>query len=394
MSLADDSCALQDASVLVVDDEPAVLSLLAEVLSRSGCRVFTADSAEAALAVADEVELDVALCDRRLPGMDGVELLQKLRLQQPMCSRILISGGLDLETTLAAVNLGAAHRVIEKPIRAGALRTIVQEALKNREQLALAYGAIQSAERDAEREMLIETLSGPFLQLAFQPIVRASDSTRFGVEALLRSTHRDLTGPAHVLAAVEHHDMVERLADIVAELAARYLDASDPTETLFLNLHPFELADPAALGERLSRLGAHASRIVLEITERSSIHGVAAWQRSLDLIRSLGFRIAVDDLGAGYSALAVLAELQPTFIKVDMSIIRDADTHAHKRRLIDLLCRFAEATDATLVAEGIETATEAAAVRECGAHLLQGFYFGRPKLPGALRLVAGEKESA
>jgi EAL domain-containing protein (putative c-di-GMP-specific phosphodiesterase class I) len=85
-----------------------------------------------------------------------------------------------------------------------------------------------------------------------------------------------------------------------------------------------------------------------------------------------------------------LAELKPRFIKLDMSIVRDADRLSHKQRLIDLLCRFADATDALLVAEGIETEAEATTVRECGAHLLQGYLIGRPRLPAALRVVASE----
>ena len=82
--------------------------------------------------------------------------------------------------------------------------------------------------------------------------------------------------------------------------------------------------------------------------------------------------IYVDDLGAGYSSLSVLAELQPAYVKVDMSIVRNIDTDSRKQRLVDLLVRFADATDATLVAEGVETEAEAAALRDCGAHLLQG----------------------
>jgi EAL domain-containing protein (putative c-di-GMP-specific phosphodiesterase class I) len=76
--------------------------------------------------------------------------------------------------------------------------------------------------------------------------------------------------------------------------------------------------------------------------------------------------------------LAVLAELQPSFIKVDMSIVRGVDTDPRKQRLINLLCRFSEATQASFVAEGVETEAEAQTLRDCGAHLLQGYIFGKP----------------
>ena len=85
-------------------------------------------------------------------------------------------------------------------------------------------------------------------------------------------------------------------------------------------------------------------------------------------------------MGSGYSALSMLAELQPDYLKIDMSIVRNVDTDTHKRRLVDLLCSFAEATDAKVVAEGVETKSEAIALRESGVHLLQGFLYGMPNV--------------
>ena len=73
----------------------------------------------------------------------------------------------------------------------------------------------------------------------------------------------------------------------------------------------------------------------------------------------------------------MLAELQPDYLKVDMSIVRNVDTDTHKRRLVDLLCSFAEATGAQVVAEGVETEKEATALQQSGVHMLQGFLFAQ-----------------
>jgi EAL domain-containing protein (putative c-di-GMP-specific phosphodiesterase class I) len=121
-----------------------------------------------------------------------------------------------------------------------------------------------------------------------------------------------------------------------------------------------------------------ADRVVLEITERSRATDVHSWEQAIAMLTELGFAIAVDDLGAGYSSLSVLAELKPQYIKVDMSIVRDVDSDPRKQRLIDLLSRFADATDSVLIAEGVETEAEARTVRTCGAHLIQGYLLGRP----------------
>ena len=94
----------------------------------------------------------------------------------------------------------------------------------------------------------------------------------------------------------------------------------------------------------------------------------------------MGFQIAVDDLGSGYAALNMLAELQPHFMKVDMSIVRNVHQDEHKRRLVDLLCSFAEATDSEVVAEGVETKEEAAALADAGVDLMQSYLYGEPSL--------------
>lgn len=378
--------------MLLVDDEEPTLLGLCTVLRKAGYRVVTAESGEGAIAFSREFTFDVAICDRQMPGMDGIELLEQLRMIQPMCQRILLTGGLDLATTVNAVNRGAITSVLEKPIRAAALLARVQEAIDGRRRMVQAYRELQQQNVGIERRIVLGLLAGDELGLALQPIVRARDGSCFGYEALLRSSHPDLDGPGPVLQAVERHGLVGELAAVVASRALTWLE-STKDNFLFLNLHPAELGDPVALAKRLHVLEPHASRIVLEITERSSIYGVGAWERSLEVIRGLGFELAVDDLGAGYSALAVLAELNPRFIKVDMSIIRDADRLMHKQRLIDLLCRFADATNASLVAEGIETRAEAETVEKCGAHLLQGYYFGRPQMSTPLRLVNGGRQS-
>ena len=134
------------------------------------------------------------------------------------------------------------------------------------------------------------------------------------------------------------------------------------------------------LTARLQTLSAHADRVVLEITERGRLQSIYGWEESLQQAKEMGFAIAVDDLGSGYSSLSVLADLQPRFIKVDMSIVRGVDASRRKQRLVSMLCRFAEATGAQLVAEGVETDDEAHALLEAGTHLMQGYRFGRPSL--------------
>ncbi|MEZ4272506.1 MAG: EAL domain-containing protein [Myxococcota bacterium] len=111
-----------------------------------------------------------------------------------------------------------------------------------------------------------------------------------------------------------------------------------------------------------------------------SVLHLDAWQNAIAAVRNVGYRLALDDLGAGYNSLSLLAELDPAFIKIDMSIVRNIDTSAAKQRLVELLVRFAAVSECGLIAEGVETENEAKVLIEAGAPLLQGYHFGRPSL--------------
>ncbi len=371
-------------SILLVDDEPSVRLIIGDLLRARGYRVLTAECGEGALQLATEHAFDLAIVDYKLPGIDGVQTMQALREIHPLSPRILLTANLDLPTAVEAVNLGEISRALQKPVSATALYQCVSEALEIQERLLKAK-ATQAFRRQAdERKAIVECLTGSYLQLALQPVVSSKTHVVVGREALLRSNHPHFLGPLSVLRAVENHQMVQQLGELVADRALGWLERMPEQERLFINLHPEELSDTEALTARLERLQPFASRMALEITERKSLENIHCWEDSVQAIVDRGFAIAVDDLGAGYNSLSVLAGLQPRYMKTDMSIVRDIDTHPRKQRLVELLSRFAEATDALLIAEGIETAREAETLRACGAHFLQGYHFGRPELDPAL----------
>jgi EAL domain-containing protein (putative c-di-GMP-specific phosphodiesterase class I) len=234
---------------------------------------------------------------------------------------------------------------------------------------------------DAERRRWFqECLDGDLLRLAVQPIVRtAAPHETVAVECLLRSRHPVLSGPMQILDAVESTERVFELGRVVNRLAARWAETLPADLLIFVNVHPAQLGDPAVL-ERFAPLLPHAARIVLEITERKSLTDVKNWEAATSGLEEAGFQFAVDDLGAGYNGLSLLADLRPTFIKVDMSIVRNVHREPRKQRLVDFLVNFANSTSAQLVAEGVETVEEADALIGCGVHLLQGHYFARPSL--------------
>jgi EAL domain-containing protein (putative c-di-GMP-specific phosphodiesterase class I)/CheY-like chemotaxis protein len=368
------------ARILAVEDDALVRRCIRRILTRKGHEVIEAAHGPEGLRYAAEQSFDVALVDYNLPMLDGVEVLQRLRELQPGCLRVLVTGQLDLPMVVGAVNRGEIARVIEKPFKSRALIEAVNEVLRTRQIMKDVMKVQEEAASAEERRMLEECLAGDDVQIALQPILHAPDDCIYAYEALLRSSHPVLNGPMPVLRAAEQHGMLSRVAEVVVDRCHAWMKRLPDHVRLFMNLHPDELADPAGVTKRLTPLAPWAHRIVLEITERSKLQGLDQWETSVEAVTALGFSVAVDDLGAGYSSLSVLAELQPSYIKVDMSIVRGVDHEPQKRRLVELLCRFAEATDALLVAEGVETEEEAETLRAIGAHLLQGYLFGRPSL--------------
>ncbi len=365
------------ASVLLVDDDRELLESLEVRLRRKGHTCAVANGANEARIIAETKFFDVVLSDHHMPGRTGLDLLSELKEIQPGCARILMSGRLDLPVVMEAVNRGEIHRVVEKPFEMEQLQTLIAEALEQRQRLKHLHSALEQQDSKEEMSELQDCLQGG-VKLAIQPIVDAMNLKTFAYEALIRSEHAVLKGPDELIGTAERLGMIGAVADVVAGEAQRWLVQLPAPLNLFVNLHPQELADPDLLADRLCVLEPYAQRTVLEITERSRVMDFGAWRESTQQIRDRGFRIAVDDLGAGFSSLSVLAELLPDFIKVDMSIIKGIDQDQHKKRLVALLCRFAAGTDAQLVAEGVETEAEAETVKECGAHLLQGYLFGKP----------------
>lgn len=364
--------------VLVVDDTAPIRRALERVLRHGGHLVTLASTGTEALAAARRESFDVAVVDYDIPPPNGVEVLAELRQLQPSCVSILASGRLDVGAVTDAVNRGDITRVLPKPFDGKALLAVMESAVGARRRLGESYLAGSRRHRDAERASLQACFDEELLSLAIQPIVTAADRQVVAYEALLRSRHPALAGPIEVLGAAENHGQLERLGGAVAVLAARHLERLGGGERIFVNLHPRELSDPDGLIERIAPLRAHADRVTFEITERSQITDLECWDRSVELLTGAGFALAVDDLGAGYSSLSVLATLRPPFMKVDMSLIRGIDSDRNKLRLLALLAEFADATGAQVVAEGIETEGEARAVIEAGAHLMQGYLFGRP----------------
>jgi len=215
------------------------------------------------------------------------------------------------------------------------------------------------------------------LWMAYQPIVHAATGSLFGYEALPRSDDPAMPDAGAFLEAAGQLGRVHDVGRVVRRKASEPMNRLSLPALLFVNLHAVELSDET-LTSPSAPLTAIASRVVLEITERASLDSIDDVPSRVARLRELGFRIAIDDLGAGYSGLTNVARLEPEFVKLDMSLVRDVHKSPVKRKVVRSMTALFKDMGITVVAEGIEAIEERDTMVELGCDLLQGFLLARP----------------
>ncbi len=362
------------ARVLVIDDEPVLLRLADRVLTKAGFTVVTATSAESASSLLETA--DAVVCDDGLVGMRGFTLLESIRARGVAVPFILMTGTPTVASVVDAYEGGASSFLL-KPFRIEDLVSRVRVALESARDGVAPSPELRVREQARCRmhTALDRALAG--LKIVFQPIATCSTSKVFGYEALMRSSEPALPHPGAVLEAAEDLGRLNDVGRRVRELAATCFEDAPPEALLFLNLHPRDLDDPD-LFDPSCPIAPFADRVVLEITERADFRAVHDGPAQLERLRARGYRIAVDDLGAGYAGLTSLVEMDPDVVKLDMVLVRNVDSEPRKRRVVGSLIRLCADLGRQVIAEGVETAAELAVLRELGCDLVQGYYIARP----------------
>jgi EAL domain-containing protein (putative c-di-GMP-specific phosphodiesterase class I) len=367
--------------LLLVEDEDGLRNALVRSLSETFAITAVADGAAAAELLVNET-YDGVLSDIGLPGMSGVDLLRLVRTYDLDVPVVLMTGQPSVETAISALELGALTYV-QKPFAHEALRGTLLRATKlarlaraKREAVDAGVGgsplAGDRAGLHTSFDRALETLS-----LVFQPIVDRRARKTTGFEALMRTKEPSMPHPGAVLEAGER---LGRLSDIgrrVRELAAAGFRPPSDDMILFVNLHPADLLD-SNLYDRNAPLTKMADRVVLEITERNALDDITETKHRAAELRQRGFKIAVDDLGAGYAGLTSFATLEPEVVKLDMSLIRGIESAPVKKHVVESMTGLCRDLDMRVVAEGIETMAELACIIDIGCDYLQGYLLGRP----------------
>ena len=235
--------------------------------------------------------------------------------------------------------------------------------------------------REAEQLAALErTLREGSFHSVYQPIVDLSTGIELAWETLGRPSDPAFKSILDLLGVAERNGRVTALGRALRENGVAAMRDLPPDKLLFMNVHPLEFLLEGGL-ESEPWLRPVAGRIVFEITEAAEVSNTSGAQERMAALRRAGFRVAVDDLGSGYSSLNSLALLQPDFVKLDIAMVRGIERDSRLARLIKHLLEYCRGENIRVVCEGIETAAELAVVRELGVELGQGYLLARPGPP-------------
>jgi diguanylate cyclase (GGDEF)-like protein len=225
------------------------------------------------------------------------------------------------------------------------------------------------------------------MRVAYQPIVRVADQRPVGVEALARlSTSGGITADAEFIPLAEEIGLIGIIGKQVLQQACRKAAEmrkarADPPLRLFVNISPAELESPGLVDHTASVLKSsrlEPSALVLEMTETTLMAKVDRILVTLESLKSLGVGLAIDDFGTGYSSLAYLPRFPVDLLKIDRSFVASLGAAPADRAMVSAIVSLATALGIEVVAEGVETPAQLAALQELGCDLAQGYLFSPP----------------
>lgn len=220
------------------------------------------------------------------------------------------------------------------------------------------------------------------IAMAFQPIVDTGAARIWGYEALVRGPNGESAGSVLSRVDADNRYRFDQACRVKAIETAAALFPHSERLTLSINFMPNAVYEPAACLRTsmaaVERTGLRREDILFEFTEHEELRDVGHVAGIVAEYRRRGFRTAIDDFGAGYSGLGMLAEFQPDLLKIDMALIRNIDSERPRQVIVAGIVAMARHLDITVLAEGIETEAELRTLRAAGIDLMQGYYFSKP----------------
>jgi PAS domain S-box-containing protein len=387
--------------VAVADDDGAVRDALHAMIDSEDWLDWAGEAADSdqAISLCLARKPNIILVDMKMPGGGGQRAVSEIAKVAKRTRCISLSAFDDRPSVLQMLRAGALAYVVKGAPVEEVLATIVQVFLGQstlsptvaRTVVHELAGQLEKEETEArvqrdKSERLLTALAAGKLGVVYQPVVRLSDGRTIGYEALARFADPGHESPGEWFDDAREVGLTAELEFAAVRLALANL-GDVPVETwLSVNLSPASILTPEfehLIGNQL------AKRLVIEITEYAPVDDYRALAAALQAFKAAGGRLAVDDVGAGYSSLHHILELEPDFIKLDIVLARAIETDAKRRALASCLAVFAQSLGITAIAEGVETAGQLQGLSALGIRHGQGYFLARPgPIPTAPRVVA------
>jgi len=359
---------------MVVDDDEAFRSFFLRVAGRAGWVALAVDNPERALAAMSSFDPHVIFLDLSFPEMDGLGVLSELA---PRCAdaTVILTSGCDPEVLRSAHRVGKQLGVrmlepLRKPVTMEDLVRVLQ--IVERDELTLTPAVVRQA------------LDNDVIQVVYQPKICLETGAYQGVEALVRwPANGERISPEKFVPIVEHDEglSMRLLTYVMAKAAADAPAWRSDGGRCAVNMSALCLTDerlPHTLAETLRNSGLTPKDFVLELTETASLLNPDRVERLLTTLRIRGFNISLDDFGTGHSSLLHLQRMPFNEIKIDRTFVSTLSEDARSHQIVHLMIALGQTLNASTVAEGIETQSQADALQEMGCNTGQGYFFAKP----------------
>lgn len=310
------------------------------------------------------------------PSADAFELGQRILATMPRG---------DDETRQLSASIGIAQAPrdgsdAEALLRAADIALRVAKHAAGQGQIsAYSGGSLSGHGKLSARGELRRAIDGEELKMVVQPIVDVRTGAIHAFEALARFGSDGSGSPLQWFSLADELGEREALERACLREALELFCRRPPRTSLSVNL-----AAPALLDKRTLRMLDHMpdlTGLIIEVTEETLVHSDEQLREAMAPLHARGARLAVDDIGAGYSGLSQIATVRPSYLKLDRSLVRGIDADDGRAPLISALASYAERSEMLLVAEGMESAAELRTLIELGVPLAQGFFLARPAAP-------------
>ncbi len=233
------------------------------------------------------------------------------------------------------------------------------------------------------KTLLHQVIDQQNIHIHFQPIVHLQTRQIYGYEGLIRGpVNTVLYSPTRLFEAATRAGRLAELDLLCRRAVINRFAQLDLPGRLFINVDPVSLVHEdfrkGLTLEFVEHAGLNPSQLIIELTETHPVEDVHLMQQAMLHYREMGFRVALDDLGAGYSGLKLWSELRPDIVKIDRHFIQGVDQDRTKQQFVTTILKTATALGCRVITEGVETEREYATLRKIGVEMLQGYYFCRP----------------